>query len=1184
MSDKKTPPPKKSKPRRRRRRLMRWLFFIGLILSLLIGIVQGPVLRKIATDLIRKELDAAGFKGSFIVDGSLFSGLELRAVHLTSTGYLHEFHANRLRVDYKLSELIKGNIEEIVGEDIDIWIELSPPPVTAQTAIVEETKDTPPATSTEINLEDIRHKVLPIKFLLNRCSVGISREKKWLWRAENISLTHRQDAEEFHLSLGRFVDMDEVELENQQAILTWSENFTSLKNFPIRAKAILSHLRCRWDQTTPEHIEALINWQQGLFMFQLDDLKKAKVELSSGEIDLDRITPWIGLEGEMGGKVTALQASVADIMAPPDTMDANLKIEGKDLYWKDKKISHLQINTSAKNGQINLSTHSSITPNNTISINAEGHLAAEAPGPDPDWMTCWHGANAHVDIKIPEPAEIARWSEIAPPIGGWPNGPIHLSGDANLTKNELGDIKAQLLWDAPTWAKLQWEKLAVQATWNHATKKATAELKLTEPQGATITAQGNYSLDTEQYHGALSVKSLDIATLLPTLDLFDLAAPRAGNIHLNWSGQGRGTDFLSYQGKLDTQVTGLNIEGPEQPSIDIILQGHYAENLEVTVNKLLLKRDNLHLNAAGSWKDKQLQLTQLELLDNDLLLIKGQVTMPLSTELKDLDGFLKQAGELDIDLHVKDLPLAEIYEELPETIERKVRGNLSLDLIVKGSLLEPELQLQTEAKRIQVIGYKDVPAANISLKLSTQNNIATLDSKIKPAGYQALSLKGKMPFNPKIWIDDPDALMKETIDVALDTQSINLAPFSKFMPHISKLDGTLTASAKVSGTIGKPIITGKSRLKVSRVDSTKESIPDLRDLNIVIHYDHEKLTIEPSSCLVAGGKYNLKGTIGMEEITNPLFDISLTANKALIWRDDSIIVRADANLSLKGPYEKAHLQGEIGIVESLFYKDIQIIPIGGVGGGSSTSSQPEKAELPDFTRSKNKKAGKASIPAPFDQWTLDLRIRTKDDLLIRGNIAKGNVLGDLTIKGSFKEPQPTGRVFLNDAQASLPFSRLHVKEGKIIFSPQHGFDPQISIKATSKIGPNAVDITLYGLASSPKTLMTSSPPLPENEIIFLLATGSTSDKINDGGAVTGKAYQLLVDSMLRSSPGKFKKLKQTLTELNQKVNINIGATDPFTGKKYNSASVELHDRWYVIASSDVNDHTRGLLVYAVRFK
>jgi len=186
----------------------------------------------------------------------------------------------------------------------------------------------------------------------------------------------------------------------------------------------------------------------------------------------------------------------------------------------------------------------------------------------------------------------------------------------------------------------------------------------------------------------------------------------------------------------------------------------------------------------------------------------------------------------------------------------------------------------------------------------------------------------------------------------------------------------------------------------------------------------------------------------------------------------------------------------------------------------------EKPNSPASPKKKSTRGGaSSSIPEPFGNWILDVRVKTKEDFLIKGNIAKGRVTADIAVKGTVAKPKPLGKATIVNAEASLPFSQLYVKNGLITFTPETGLDPRLNVKAISRIGSNDVELTVYGRASNPKHLLSSSPPLPENEIVFLLATGSTSDKLSNSGAATGKAYQLLLDSWLRSSPGKLKTLK-----------------------------------------------------------
>src|SRR5690606_12088589 len=138
-------------------------------------------------------------------------------------------------------------------------------------------------------------------------------------------------------------------------------------------------------------------------------------------------------------------------------------------------------------------------------------------------------------------------------------------------------------------------------------------------------------------------------------------------------------------------------------------------------------------------------------------------------------------------------------------------------------------------------------------------------------------------------------------------------------------------------------------------------------------------------------------------------------------------------------------------------------------------------------------------------------VKTRDPLLIRGNLAKGVVVANILFGGTLGNIQPQGNATIGEVTARLPFSTLKVDNGAVVFTPAGGLTPELNIRGTSTVGRYDLSLYFYGPVSSPKTALTSDPPLPENEIMTLLATGTTSDGLEGGQAATLKAAQLLVE-------------------------------------------------------------------------
>jgi hypothetical protein len=128
-----------------------------------------------------------------------------------------------------------------------------------------------------------------------------------------------------------------------------------------------------------------------------------------------------------------------------------------------------------------------------------------------------------------------------------------------------------------------------------------------------------------------------------------------------------------------------------------------------------------------------------------------------------------------------------------------------------------------------------------------------------------------------------------------------------------------------------------------------------------------------------------------------------------------------------------------------------------------------------------------------------------------------------------------------------------------------------------------VNVFFYGPVSAPRTALTSDPPLAESEIMTLLATGTTSDGLEDGQAATMKAAQLFIEEWRRGRLPFGEQLAKALQLLNN-VDVRVGEDDPLTGRRLNSATIEVTDRIVISGSVDREGNTRVLGAFVIRFK
>jgi hypothetical protein len=262
------------------------------------------------------------------------------------------------------------------------------------------------------------------------------------------------------------------------------------------------------------------------------------------------------------------------------------------------------------------------------------------------------------------------------------------------------------------------------------------------------------------------------------------------------------------------------------------------------------------------------------------------------------------------------------------------------------------------------------------------------------------------------------------------------------------------------------------------------------------------------------------------------------------------------------------------VVDSLFYRDIELLPMG------SPFVAPSAAALPKIDARANPVA---ALPAPFRDWSLNVLVRTENPFLIRGNLATGSVVGSVRFGGTLGMPAPAGEVRISSLEAALPFSTLKVKNGLLRFTPATGLDPILEIRGSAEPRPYRVSVYAYGRMSDPQLVLTSSPPLPSNEIMTLLATGTTTSGLEDPRMASSRALQLVVEELRRGRFAMGKRLRPLLGLLDR-VDFSLADSDPYSGSTYSSATISLTDRWLVSAGMGENGDSRMLGIWRISFR
>jgi TamB, inner membrane protein subunit of TAM complex len=398
----------------------------------------------------------------------------------------------------------------------------------------------------------------------------------------------------------------------------------------------------------------------------------------------------------------------------------------------------------------------------------------------------------------------------------------------------------------------------------------------------------------------------------------------------------------------------------------------------------------------------------------------------------------------------------------------------------------------------------------------------------------------------------------------------SLAFVSTLVPAIRQSRGSAAIDLSVRGTIAQPTLSGEITAELSALRFTDPSLPPVADSALLVNFTRDRIDIGRCTGRIGGGSFAVTGGIGVQRLDNPTLALRLTTQNALILQNDDLSVRANSDIRVEGPLNAASVTGNVFVTRSAFFRNIDILPIGLPGRPA-----PQPPAQPVFV----------SFPQPpLRDWTFDISIRTQDAFLVQSNLANGRITMDLKLGGTGLRPWMDGTIFIEQLLATLPFSRLQIESGFIYFKRDQPFIPILNLRGTSTIRDYNITVYITGPATAPEAIFSSNPPLPQAEIVSLIATGATPQELSrDPNALAGRAAILLFQKIYRSVFAR-NKPAPAQDSLLSRVRLDIGTMDPKTGKQAASIGIPLTNQLVLVGGLDVGGNFRGQIKYLVRFK
>ena len=609
------------------------------------------------------------------------------------------------------------------------------------------------------------------------------------------------------------------------------------------------------------------------------------------------------------------------------------------------------------------------------------------------------------------------------------------------------------------------------------------------------------------------------------------------------------------------KVHPANLPEPADLKLEAAFAGTRAELKSIDAKLGLWK-----LAMKGVFDDKSASLSQLRLCQYETLLMEGHASAPLDI----IQASKLNSAPVEVVIKAKDLRLNEVLAAAG--IKDIPSGILNADIAIKGRLETLDGIVKINFRDVKLPkGPKAFAPATLDLDATLRGDQMKSFIKWTQPPLQPLTVNVFVPLDIDALVKKPALINDVGLKIAVRMAESDLGFLREYAPDtIQSLPVKLKLNADVSGTVSKPLIQAAVDLDAKEVSWFKADMPSVRDVRVRLRVSDRKLTIEDLSLLMAGGRVKIDGSVDAADTKNPALNLNIQAREALVFRDPTTSLRANADITCVGYLAAARVAGLVEAVRGRVFKEIDLMPV-----------LKLPADVPPVPENTQRSEAKLALPTALKDWTFDLRVKTRDPLLISGNLANGAISTDLLLSGTGASPQLTGKANMDRMLLKLPFSLVKITKGVVTMKPQTPFDPSLDIRGESRIGNNDITLYVYGRSTNPKTRFVSSPPMSEPDIVTLIATGTTlngsaSDLASEAAS---RAALLFITELYRKTFNQKKIVREEPPRLHMSVNPSGGDRSSDAVQ----ATYDLSEKWRITGRFTQAGRMKALLGYVLRF-
>ncbi|MHA6722951.1 translocation/assembly module TamB domain-containing protein [Sphingomonas sp. RS2018] len=307
-----------------------------------------------------------------------------------------------------------------------------------------------------------------------------------------------------------------------------------------------------------------------------------------------------------------------------------------------------------------------------------------------------------------------------------------------------------------------------------------------------------------------------------------------------------------------------------------------------------------------------------------------------------------------------------------------------------------------------------------------------------------------------------------------------------------QLSGTIGIAADFGGRLSAPALNGVVRANSLTYDNENYGTR-LSNMRIAGRFTNDRFELTELTARAGEGTVSAQGSVGLAAASGFPIDIRATLKDARLARSDALGATATGTIRVTNSQANGGLiQGELTLPEVRY----QVIRQGSAEVAELTGVR-RRSDAARAAAAKRNGEGTASAGL----FRLDLRVRADNRLFVSGMGLESEWEADIRIGGTSAAPQVTGLARVVRGTYSFSGKRFELTRGIVRFEGGPLGDPSLDIAATTTTDGITATIAITGSAQQPRVAFTSSPNLPQDEVLSRLLFGSSVTNLSATEAI-----------------------------------------------------------------------------------